>query len=39
MSDYDICYDTGIYYDQVCAFCPHKEECSGSEISDNEDDE
>lgn len=36
MNDYDVCYETGTYNDQICEFCPHKHECSGYEDEDDE---
>ena len=37
MNDYEACYTTGIYEDQICEFCPYKNECSGyDEDEDNE---
>ena len=36
MNDYDVCYETGVYSDQICEFCPYKNECSGYEGDDEE---
>lgn len=35
--EYDKCYETGEYEDQYCQECPHRYECSGSEIDEEED--
>ena len=35
-SVYDSCWELGFYDGQTCEFCPHKYECSGSEIEDEE---
>ncbi len=29
--DYEVCWILGEYSDQICEFCPHKEECSANE--------
>ena len=34
--EFDTCYETGEYDDQICDLCPHKEECSGSDIEDDD---
>lgn len=33
---YDACYETGIYIDQNCSFCPHRHDCSGFEDDEQE---
>ena len=30
-NQYDICWETGQYSDQICELCPYKSECSGYE--------
>lgn len=35
-SVYDSCWKTGVYDEQECEFCPHKTECSGGEVEDDE---
>lgn len=32
--EYDYCYETGNYSDQICEICPHRFECSGYEDDD-----
>lgn len=33
-NDYEECWNTGIYDDQYCYECPHRDECSGSDEID-----
>ena len=33
---YEHCWSSGIYLDQDCVCCPHYDECSGSDSSDDE---
>lgn len=34
MDKYEQCWMSGQYEDQDCSNCPHKNDCSGSEIDD-----
>lgn len=34
----ELCWETGNYFDEcVCELCPHNDECSGYNDSDNDD--
>lgn len=35
--DFERCWQTGEYIDQICSMCPHNSECSGGQDEDDED--
>lgn len=38
VEQYEFCWHTGMYDGQECSLCPHRSECSGSEMDDDDED-